>query len=129
MTALHSHSGKLKVTVNDGADNSLIEAGEDCGCRLSTGESAEIAPLYEPISRVDLTAVVREVDKSVNIQQGQRIVTGNLTNGVVPNLLIGYVYSVKKEAISDTQEIELVPYANFDKLRTVSVVRGKKPQP
>ncbi len=44
----------------------------------------------------------------------------------MPNLPIGYVYSVKKDAISDTQEIELIPYANFDKLRTVSVVRGKK---
>jgi hypothetical protein len=33
---------------------------------------------------------------------------------------------VQKEDISDTQVIELVPYANFDTLRTVNIVRAKK---
>lgn len=87
-----------------------------------SGEQGIVVGAWQESKRL----LLREVDKNAKIEQGQRIVTGNLTNGVVPNLPIGYVYSVKKEAISDTQEIELVPYANFDKLRTVSIVRGKK---
>ncbi len=87
-----------------------------------SGEQGIVAGAWQESKRL----LLREVDKNAKIEQGQRIVTGNLTNGVEPNLLIGYVYSVQKEDISDTQVIELVPYANFDKLRTVSIVRGKK---
>lgn len=87
-----------------------------------SGEQGIVVGAWQESKRL----LLREVDKNAKIEQGQRIVTGNLTNGVVPNLLVGSVYSVQKEDISDTQVIELIPYANFDKLRTVSIVRGKK---
>ncbi len=87
-----------------------------------SGEQGIAAGAWQESKRL----LMREVDKNAKIAQGQRIVTGTLTNGVQPNLLIGSVYSVQKDDISDTQVIELIPYANFDKLRTVSIVRGKK---
>ncbi len=87
-----------------------------------SGEQGIVVGAWQESKRL----LLREVDKNAKIAQGQRIVTGNLTNGVVPNLLVGSVYSVQKEDISDTQVIELIPYADFDKLRTVSIVRGKK---
>lgn len=87
-----------------------------------SGEQGIVVGAWQESKRL----LLREVDKNAKIEQGQRIVTGTLTNGVEPNLLVGYVYSVQKEDISDTQVIELVPYVNFDKLRTVSIVRGKK---
>lgn len=87
-----------------------------------TGDQGVVVGAWQQSKRL----LLKEVDKNAKIAEGQRIVTGTLTNGVLPNIPIGYIYSVRKQAISDTQEIELVPYANFDRLRTVSIVRGKK---
>lgn len=87
-----------------------------------TGDQGVVVGAWQQSKRL----LLKEVDKNAKIAEGQRVVTGTLTNGVLPNIPIGYIYSVRKQAISDTQEIELVPYANFDRLRTVSIVRGKK---
>ncbi len=117
ITDLTAHTAQVTFVIDDSIHVSAVVQ--------DSGEQGIVVGAWQQSKRL----LLKEVDKSATIEQGQRIVTGNLTNGVVPNLLIGYVYSVKKEAISDTQEIELVPYASFDKLRTVSIVRGKKPQP
>ena len=87
-----------------------------------TGDQGVVVGAWQQSKRL----LLREVDKNAKIAEGQRVVTGTLTNGVLPNIPIGYIYSVRKQAITDTQEIELVPYANFDRLRTVSIVRGRK---
>lgn len=70
--------------------------------------------------------LLKNADKDAKIAVGQRIATGNLTNGVMPNLLIGQVYSVNREVVSDSQTIEVLPFADFDKLRAVNVVLGRK---
>lgn len=114
LTDLTAHTALVTFVIDDSIHVSAVVQ--------DSGEQGIVVGAWQQSKRL----LLREVDKNAKIDQGQRIVTGNLTNGVVPNLPIGYVYSVKKEAISDTQEIELVPYANFDKLRNVSIVRGKK---
>lgn len=114
ITDLTAHTAQVTFIIDDSIHVSAVVQ--------ESSEQGIVVGAWQESKRL----LLKEVDKTANIQQGQRIVSGSLTNGVVPNLLIGYVYSVKKEAISDRQEIELVPYANFDKLRTVSVVRGKK---
>ena len=70
--------------------------------------------------------LLKNVDKTAKIEKGQRVVTGTFTNGILPNLLIGEVYSVKVDAKGDSQDIELIPYADFAKLRSVNVVIGLK---
>lgn len=114
LTDLTTHTAEITFIIDDAIHVSAVIQG--------TQEQGIVVGAWQESKRL----LLREVDKNANVQQGQQIVTGSLTNGVVPNLLIGYVYSVKKEDVSDTQEIELVPYANFDKLRTVNIVRGKK---
>jgi rod shape-determining protein MreC len=114
ITDLTAHTALVTFVIDDSIHVSAVVQ--------DSGEQGIAVGAWQESKRL----LMREVDKNAQITQGQRIVTGNLTNGVVPNLPIGYVYSVKKDAISDTQEIELIPYANFDKLRTVSIVRGKK---
>lgn len=117
VTDLTAHTALVTFIIDDSVHVSAVVQ--------DTGDQGIVVGAWQESKRL----LLREVDKNVRIDQGQRIVTGSLTNGVVPNLLIGYVYSVKREAVSDTQEIELVPYVSFDKLRTVSIIRGKKPQP
>jgi rod shape-determining protein MreC len=111
---LTAHTAQVSFVIDDSVHISALVQ--------DSGEQGIVVGAWQQSKRL----LLREVDKNAKIEQGQRIVTGSLTNGVVPNLPVGYVYSVKKEAISDTQEIELVPYVNFDKLQAVSVVVGKK---
>ena len=114
ITDVTSHTALVTFIIDDSIHVS--------GVVQENGEQGIVVGAWQESKRL----LMREVDKNAKIAQGQRIVTGNLTNGVMPNLLIGYVYSVQKEDVSDTQVIELVPYAAFDTLRTVNIVRGKK---
>ncbi len=114
ITNVTSHTALVTFIIDDSIHVS--------GVVQENGEQGIVVGAWQESKRL----LMREVDKNAKITQGQRIVTGNLTNGVMPNLLVGYVYSVQKEDISDTQVIELVPYANFDTLRTVNIVRAKK---
>ncbi len=111
---LTAHTAQVTFVIDDSVHISALVQ--------DSGEQGIVVGAWQQSKRL----LLREVDKNTKIEQGQRIVTGSLTNGVVPNLPVGYVYSVTKVAISDTQEIELVPYVNFDKLQAVSVVIGKK---
>ena len=97
ITDLTAHTALVTFIIDDSIHVSAVVQ--------DSGEQGIAVGAWQESKRL----LMREVDKNAKIAQGQRIVTGNLTNGVVPNLPIGYVYSVKKDAISDTQEIELDP--------------------
>ncbi len=114
ITTVLSHTAEVTFIIDDSIHVSAVVQ--------DSSEQGIVVGAWQESKRL----LLHGVDKNAKIEPGQRIVTGNLTNGVVQNLPIGQVYSVHREDISDTQEIELVPYANFDTLRTVSVVLGKK---
>ena len=111
------------------ANSSLVTLIVDQTIHLSavvqqTGTQATVHGAWQQSKRL----LLRNVDKNAKITQGQRIVTGTFTNGVFPNLLIGEVLSVKNDPVADSQEIEVLPYAEFDKLRLVNVIVGRKSQ-
>ncbi len=114
ITDLTAHTALVTFVIDDSIHVSAVVQ--------DSSEQGIVAGAWQESKRL----LLREVDKNAKIEKGQRIVTGNLTNGVVQNLPIGYVYSVTRQDISDTQEIELIPYANFDNLRTVNIIKGKK---
>ncbi len=147
-------SGKKEVTINRGKDDNIQRGmavttpeGLMVGVVTDlTAKTALVTLIIDQSSHISATIqgsdipgtvygawqqskrlLLKNVDKNAKITVGQRITTGNLTNGVVPNLLIGEVYSVKREVVSDSQEVEVIQYADFDTLRTVSIVLGKKP--
>lgn len=111
------------------ANTALVTLVIDQSMRVSAvvqqnGTQATVHGAWQQSKRL----LLKNVDKSVKIEKGQRIVTGTFTNGVYPNLLIGEVFTVLSDAVSDSQEVELVPYAEFDKLRLVNVIVGRKAQ-
>ncbi len=86
-----------------------------------TGTQATVYGAWQQSHRL----LLKDVDKTAKIEKGQRIVTGTLTNGILPSLLIGEVYSVKADPIG-LSRYRILPYADFDKLRSVNVVIGLK---
>lgn len=87
-----------------------------------TGDQGTIVGAWQQSKRL----LLRDTGNQSGIAVGQHITSGGLTNFVVSSIPIGQVYSVKSNIVADSQEIEIVPYADFDTIRDVVVIRGTK---
>lgn len=65
---------------------------------------------------------VKHIDRDTPVVAGAQIITSNWTNHVPPDLLVGFVTNVKKDTQTDSLQLEVVPYVNFDGLESVSVI-------
>jgi rod shape-determining protein MreC len=66
--------------------------------------------------------VVKHINRDMEVQPSARIITSGLTAGVPKGLLIGFVTNVRRDEPTDTLQVDVVPYVNFDGLESVSVV-------
>lgn len=66
------------------------------------------------------------MDKEVNIVQGDRIITSNISTKYLPGLLIGYVDEIKVDSNNMTKSGTLIPYVDFSHLDTVLVITTLK---
>ena len=65
---------------------------------------------------------VKYVDRNVTVPPNARIITSGLTQRVPKGLLVGVAASVKKDEQADSQEIEVIPLADFDGLESVTII-------
>lgn len=66
--------------------------------------------------------IVKHIDRDAPVAVGASIVTSNLTNHVPKGLVVGFVTKVTKDTQTDSLQLEVVPYVNFDGLESVSVI-------
>jgi rod shape-determining protein MreC len=66
--------------------------------------------------------IVKHIDRDVQIDTGAQIITSNLTSHIPQGLLVGFVASVKMDPQTDTQQLEVIPYVNFDTIEAVSII-------
>ncbi|MBQ9886015.1 MAG: rod shape-determining protein MreC [Lachnospiraceae bacterium] len=66
------------------------------------------------------------IDKNDNIHNGDKIVTSNISDKYLPGLLIGYAEDIRVESNNLTKSGYIVPVADFDKLKTVLVIKTLK---
>jgi rod shape-determining protein MreC len=65
---------------------------------------------------------IEHVNRDVEVQLEDKIVTSTLTSGMPKGLPVGFVAGWRKDELSDTLFIEAAPYVNFDGLESVSIV-------
>lgn len=65
---------------------------------------------------------VRHLNRDVIVQENAKIITSGLTAGVPKGLLVGFATSWRKDEPTDTLQVEVAPYVNFDSLESVSIV-------
>lgn len=65
---------------------------------------------------------MKYVDRTVDVKPNAPIITSGLTQRVPQGILVGYAVSSKKDTQSDSQTIEVWPYANFDALESVTII-------
>ncbi len=65
---------------------------------------------------------VRHINRDVTVQPNAKIITSGLTSRVPKGLIVGFVTASRKDEPTDTLQVDVVPYVNFDGLESVSVV-------
>lgn len=71
---------------------------------------------------LDLT----NIDKNANINDGDAIVTSNISTKFLPGLLIGYASDIQVDSQHLTKSGKLIPVADFDNLQEVLVITQLK---
>lgn len=66
------------------------------------------------------------IDKNVEVEDGTKILTSNLSSDYLPDILIGYARGVAIDNDNLQQSGQLIPAVNFDDLREVMVILDLK---
>ena len=74
-------------------------------------------------------AFSRLMDTQNKVREGDKIVTSNISDKYLPNILIGYVSSIEKDANNLTKSGLLVPAVDFEHLGEVLVITDMKQAP
>ncbi len=69
---------------------------------------------------------INDIDINSDIQDGDKIVTSNISSKFLPGLLIGYANDVKVDNSRLTKSGYLLPIVSFDTLQEVLVITNKK---
>lgn len=66
------------------------------------------------------------VDSQDRVKAGDKIVTSNISDKYLPNILIGYISSIEKDANNLTKSGLIVPAVDFEHLGEVLVITDRK---
>lgn len=66
------------------------------------------------------------VDGQDRVREGDKVVTANISDKYLPNILIGYISSIDKDANNLTKSGEIVPAVDFEHLGEVLIITDMK---
>ncbi len=61
-----------------------------------------------------------------SVREGDKVVTSNISDKYLPNILIGYISSISKDANNLTKSGEIVPAVDFEHLGEVLIITDRK---
>lgn len=66
------------------------------------------------------------VDGQDRVREGDKVVTSNISDKYLPNILIGYISSINKDSNNLTKSGEIVPAVDFEHLGEVLIIMDRK---
>lgn len=66
------------------------------------------------------------VDGQDRVREGDKVVTSNISDKYLPNILIGYISSINKDSNNLTKSGEIVPAVDFEHLGEVLIITDMK---
>ena len=66
------------------------------------------------------------VDGQDSVREGDKVVTSNISDKYLPNILIGYIRTISKDANNLTKSGEIVPAVDFEHLGEVLIITDRK---
>ena len=121
--------GLVGIVTHVGANYATVRAIIDddsnvSGMSLRTGDTCNVSgnlTLYQD-GRLGLDHIKKEAD----IQEGDKIVTSNISDIFLPGILIGYASGLTTDANNVTKSGTIIPVADFDNLQEVLVITQLK---
>ena len=121
--------GLVGIVTDVGANYATVRSIIDDLSRVSamglrTGDKCIVAgdlTLYQE-GRLAITNITKDGD----IQDGDQIVTSNISSKFLPGILVGYASDITIDSEHLTKSGYLVPVADFDDLQEVLVIVGTK---
>lgn len=130
------------------ADMNVIAGGGLVGIVTDVGENyATVRAIIDDLSRVSAMAIqsgdaclvsgdiqlyqngklkLSDIMSEANIQDGDKIVTSNISSKYLPGILIGYATGITEDESRLTKSGFLIPVAQFDTLQEVLIITSKK---
>lgn len=132
----------VKVDMNVVADGGLVGIVTDVGANYATvrsiiDDSSRVSAMpvdseYDCIVAGDLTEYengrlrITDFSKDDVVQDGDQIVTSNISTKFLPGILIGYAAEVTMDSEHLTQSGYLIPVVDFDNLQEVLIITDVK---
>lgn len=121
--------GLVGIVTDVGANYATVRSIIDddsnvSGMSLRTGDTCNVSgnlTLYQE-GRLGLDHIKKEAD----IQEGDKIVTSNISDIFLPGILIGYASDLTTDANNVTKSGTILPVADFDNLQEVLVITQLK---
>ncbi len=116
VSSVNLHSATVKSIIEDGSyvSGQLIDTGDKC-------------TVEGDIKLMDSGFInVKYFNSSVNVRNGDKVVTSNISDKYLPGILIGYTKDVSLDANNLTQSGYLVPAVDFEHLQEVLIITELK---
>ena len=69
---------------------------------------------------------ITEVSKDAKIAEGDMVVTSQISDKFLPNILVGYLTKISKDASGLTQSGQMKPVVDFEHISEVLVIKQLK---
>ena len=116
ISSVDSHSATVKTIIEDGSfvSGQLIDTGDKCTVEgnIKLMDSGLISIKY--------------FNSSVNVRNGDKIVTSNISDKYLSGILIGYTKDVSLDVNNLTQSGYLIPAVDFEHLQEVLIITELK---
>ena len=116
ISSVDSHSATVKTIIEDGSfvSGQLIDTGDKC-------------TVEGDIKLMDSGLIsVKYFNSSVNVRNGDKIVTSNISDKYLSGILIGYTKDVSLDVNNLTQSGYLIPAVDFEHLQEVLIITELK---
>ncbi|HIZ43917.1 MAG TPA: rod shape-determining protein MreC [Firmicutes bacterium] len=116
VTSVGSNYARVQSIIDDDSNVSAMS--------LSSGDTCIVSGDLTLYSEGKLR--LSYIDKDDNIWDDDKIVTSNISDKYLPNILIGYAQDIQTDSNNVTKSGYLVPVVDFEHLQTVLVIKTLK---
>lgn len=102
------------------ADNSNLSA-----MTLATGDNMIISGRLD-LMKDGVISFIQLIDSQDKVAEGDKIVTSNISDKYLPNILVGYVHSINLDANKLTKSGYITPAVDFEHLQEVLIITQLK---
>jgi len=117
ITSVGPNWSKVTAIISDNSNVSAMTLSTETNMTVS-GDLKLMAEGYITFSKM--------MDSQNQVREGDKVVTSNISDKYLPNILIGYISSIEMDANNLTKSGRLVPAVDFEHLGEVLVITDRK---